>query len=74
VLPERDAYLSIFAFLIGLAAPELDPQPVCRLLEVLNVETDQLRAPEGAGEAEEKQRTIARPGERVRRTGRHHAA
>src|SRR5450759_2754409 len=71
MLPERDAHLATFAFLIGFATAELHPQSIGGLLEVRNVETNQLGAPEGPGETEQKQCVIARAGERVRRTRRH---
>jgi hypothetical protein len=36
-------------FLIGLAASDGDAQPLCRFLDVLEVQRDQLRAAEGTG-------------------------
>jgi hypothetical protein len=48
----RDSDLLALARLVGLAAPDHDAQPVADLVQILDLERDQLGAPERAREAE----------------------
>jgi hypothetical protein len=48
-------------FLVRLAAPDRDAQPLGRLLVVLDVQGDQFGAAEGAGEADQQKRALMKP-------------
>jgi hypothetical protein len=45
--------------LVGLAAADGDAQSLYRFLDVVGVQSDQLRAAEGAGKANEQQGAVA---------------
>ena len=48
-------------FLIALAAPDQDPQPIRDFGEISDLQRAELTPPEGAGEAEGEQRTVSVP-------------
>ena len=60
VRAERQANLAALGFLVGLRAAQLDDQAVGGEADIGDVERDELAAAEGAGEADQQQRPIAR--------------
>src|SRR6266542_1244837 len=54
-----------FALLVGLGTAQPNAKTVLRLLEILDVERDQLRAAEAAGETEQEKSAIPPAAERV---------
>ena len=59
VAAERDADLAAGALLVGLGARQRDDHALGDELDVLDVDADQLGAPEGAGEAHQQESAIA---------------
>jgi hypothetical protein len=59
----RDSDLPPLALLVGLRAPERHDQAIVRANHVVEVQGDQLGAPERAGEAQQQQRPVADLGE-----------
>ena len=53
------------SFLVGLAAPYRDAQPVPDLHQVADPEGDELGTAEGAGKAERQQGAVTLTGERL---------
>lgn len=58
-------------FLVGLGAADGYAQPVSDLFDVGDIQGDQFGTPEGTGEAEQQQRTIAQRNQRAIRPRRH---
>jgi len=63
--PHGDAAPLAGALLVGLAAAEVNDQPMFALLEVANIEGDQLAAAQAGGEAEQEESPL--PGLAARR-------
>lgn len=72
-IPARDSNLLAQRFLVGLATPNHDPQSVGHPRQVVDLESDQLGAPECTCKPKRQERTVPLTGERVRAMLKHFA-